>query len=232
MRTTSQLAAVFVVASLSPATAAAQRVVMVHEEPRHRLIHETTDLRVLDVQIQPGDTTLFHTHDGPITYVTIGTSSTDQMALGGAWNGTQPRNPPPGRIGAVRAVQSYADTPLTHRVTNVGSTLFRLIAVATRRPGSDSGVSEPLPGELVNESRWFRHATVFLGAGGASDWQTSANPIVLVLIRDSRVAIERSGGWVTSLEMAGQSTILEAGERYLIRNGGAEAADVVIVEVR
>lgn len=205
---------------------------MVHEEPRHRLIHETSDLRVLDVQIQPGDTTLFHTHDGPITYVTIGASSTDQMALGGAWNGTQPRNPPPGRIGAVRAVQSYADSPLTHRVTNVGTTLFRLIAVATRRPGSDSEASETLPGELVNQSRWFRHAAISVGAGDTSGRQTAANPIVLVLIRDGWVAIERSGGWVTSLERAGQSAILERGERYLIRNGGSETADVVIVEVR
>lgn len=210
----------------------AQRVVMVHEEPRHRLVHETPDLRVLDVQIQPGDTTLFHTHDGPITYVTVGTSSTDQMALGGAWNGTQPRTPPPGRIGAVRAVQSYADTPLTHRVTNVGSTLFRLIAVATRRLGSDAETTVTLPGALVNESRWFRHAAISVGGGDSSERHTAAASTVLVLIRDGRVAVERTNGWVTSLEMAGQSAVLEAGEQYVIRNGGSAAADVVVVEVR
>jgi len=118
------------------------RVVPVHQEPRHRLIHSSDQMRVLDVQIQPGDTTLFHTHASAITYVTIGTSSTDARSLGGEWNGTVPRDPPPGRIGAVRGVQSYAEQPLTHQVTNVGSTLFRLIAIATRSGGVNPG-SEP-----------------------------------------------------------------------------------------
>lgn len=205
---------------------------MVHEEPRHRLVHETPDLRVLDVQIQPGDTTLFHTHDAPITYVTIGTSSTDQMPLGGTWNNTQPRTPPPGRVGAVRAVQSYAERPLTHRVTNVGSTLFRLIAVPSRRPGSSAVATGEVPGEIVAENRWFRHATLTLGTGEASEHLTTQVPTVFILTRNSQVAIEHANGWVTSLEMAGQSAVLSHGERYRIRNGGSEASDLVIVEVR
>jgi hypothetical protein len=80
-------------ALLAPA-ASAQRVVPVHEEPRHRLIQVVGHMTVLDVQIQPGDTTLFHTHRTPITYVTIGTSSTDSRSLGGEWAGTPPRSPP------------------------------------------------------------------------------------------------------------------------------------------
>lgn len=211
---------------------AAQRVVMVHEEPRHRLVHETPDLRVLDVQIQAGDTTLFHTHDTPITYVTIGTSSTDQMALGGTWNNTQPRTPPPGRVGAVRAVQSYAERPLTHRVTNVGGTLFRLIAVPSRRRGSVAVATGEMPGEVVAENRWFRHATVTLETGEASDYHTAQAPTVLILTQDGRVAIEHASGWVTSLEMAGQSAVVSHGERYRIRNGGAETSHVVLVQVR
>ena len=226
------MATLLLAAALLPSLAAAQRVVMVHEEPRHRLIHDTPDLRVLDVQIQPGDTTLFHTHDTPITYVTVGTSSTDQMAIGGAWNNTQPRTPPPGRIGAVRAVESYAERPLTHRVTNVGSTLFRLIAVPSRRPGSTEDPVGDLPGEIVGENRWFRHATLSLPPGEASGGHTPASPTVLVLIRDGRVAIEHADGWVTSLEMAGQSVVIDEGDRYWIRNSGAESSDVVIVEVR
>lgn len=213
-------------------TVSAQRVVMVHEEPRHRLIHESPEFRVLDVQIQPGDTTLFHTHDAPITYVTISTSSTDQMARGGSWLGTQPRNPPPGRIGSVRAVPSYAETPLTHRVTNVGQTLFRLIAVSTHGPGSDSDASGSLPGTVIHESRWFRHASVPLGAGEASGTFTAIAPTVLILVEDGRVAIERMDGWLSSLEQAGQSAVLEAGERYTLLNGMRHAAHLVMVEVR
>ena len=74
--------------------------------------------------------------------------------------------------------------------------------------------------------------TIPLAAGAESGSHAAASPTVLVLTRDGRVAIERANGWVTSLEMAGQSTVLDAGERYSIRNAGPEAADVVIVEVR
>lgn len=205
---------------------------MVHEEPRHRLVYETPDLRVLDVQIQPGDTTLFHTHDTPITYVTIGTSSTDQMVLGGTWNGTQPRDPPPGRIGAVRAVQTYAERPVTHRVTNVGRTLFRLIAVPSRRPGSDAPAGGTLPGEVIAENRWFRHAVLTVRADETSGGHTTVAPTVLVLVREGRVAVEHGDGWVTSLESPGESTVLPPGARYHVRNGGAASADLVLVEVR
>jgi hypothetical protein len=205
---------------------------MVHEEPRHRLVYETPELRVLDVQIQAGDTTLFHTHDAPVTYVTIGTSSTDQMALGGNWNNTKPRTPPPGRVGAVRAVQSYAERPMTHRVTNVGSTLFRLIAVLSRRPGSATEATGEVPGEIIAENRWFRHARVRLEIGESSDHHTTQAPTVLILTQDGRVAIEHADGWVTALEIAGQSAAVGRGERYRIRNGGPEASELVIVEIR
>lgn len=217
---------------LTPAPTCAQRVVMVHEEPRHRLIRDTPDLRVLDVQIQPGDTTLFHTHDTPITYVTIGTSSTDQMVLEGTWNNTQPRTPPPGRIGAVRAVESYAQRPVTHRVTNVGSTLFRLIAVQIRDAEPKVVTSGPLPGELLHEDRWFRHATLSLDGGQRSGPHLATAPSVLVLVRDGRIAVEHADSWVTSLETAGQTAMILEGDRYWIRNSGTAGADVVIVEVR
>ena len=205
---------------------------MVQEELRHRLIRDTPDLRVLDVQIQPGDTTLFHTHDTPITYVTIGTSSTDQMVLAGTWNNTQPRTPPPGRIGAVWAVESYAQRPVTHRVTNVGTTLFRLIAVQIRNPDTDVVASGPLPGDLVHKDRWFRHSTLSLGGSLASGPHIATAPSVLVLVRDGRIAIEHADSWVTSLETAGQTAMIYEGDRYWIRNSGAVGADLVIVDVR
>src|SRR5262249_50223808 len=48
-----------------------ERVVPVHEEPRHRLVHESAGLRLLDVRIPAGDVTLFHSHDDPTLYVTV-----------------------------------------------------------------------------------------------------------------------------------------------------------------
>jgi quercetin dioxygenase-like cupin family protein len=217
-------------ALLAPA-ASAQRVVPVHEEPRHRLIQVVGHMTVLDVQIQPGDTTLFHTHRTPITYVTIGTSSTDSRSLGGEWAGTPPRSPPPGTVGTVRAVLSYAEAPFTHQVTTVGSTLFRLIAIPSAGPGRADG-GEAMPGEDVGESRWFRYRRVSLPPGEETDWYVAGAPIAVVAVRDARVWIDRGDEWASTLDLSGDVGVLEPGVRYRLRNRGSTAGEVVLVEAR
>ncbi|MEM7415569.1 MAG: hypothetical protein AAF389_08755 [Gemmatimonadota bacterium] len=208
----------------------AQQVVMVHEEPRHRRVFTTDALRVLDVQIAPQDTTLFHTHDTPITYVTLGTSSTDQRLLGGEWNGTEPRDPPPGRIGAVRGVMGYVERPITHQVTNVGSTLFRLIAIANRGAGNPDAIRAS-PGEEVGPpNRWFRYSRLITEAGEHVAFRP-ATPTVAVLIRGGRVAFESEEGWRSSLESPGDVHVLEPGETMTVRDDGS-SAEIVFVEVR
>jgi len=67
----------------------AQRVVPVHEEPRHKLMFEGGGLRVLDLQIAPGDTSLYHLHATPILYTSVSVSCTIEQLVGGDW-------PPPG----------------------------------------------------------------------------------------------------------------------------------------
>lgn len=232
MRNANRLLFAITALATCPGLTSGQRVVPVHDEPRHRVVHQTEDLFVLDVQIQPGDTTLFHTHATPITYVTIGTSSTDSRALGGSWSGTQPRTPPPGQIGAVRGVLRYAERPLTHQVTNVGSTLFRLIAVPSLREGSERPSTRPLSGEAAGDSQWFRYARVELEPGAPNESFTTEAPTVAVLVRAGRVALERGDGWVTSLEAAGSSAVLEEGETVQLINRGERSSTIVLVEVR
>src|SRR5687767_455364 len=113
------------------------KVVPVHQEPRHHLVFDSPGTRILDVQIPPGETTLFHTHSDPILYVTMSTSQTRSQNIGGEWSGTPPATAPessatprvaptnpPGRM---MSTTGYGEKPQTHRVNNVGSSLFRLI---------------------------------------------------------------------------------------------------------
>jgi hypothetical protein len=67
----------------------AQEPVPMHEEPRHRLVLTHQQLRVMDVRIRPGDTTLFHVHDVPALYVAVSASPVDIQLLEGQWGGTQ-----------------------------------------------------------------------------------------------------------------------------------------------
>ena len=61
-------------------------------EPRHHVVYESPAMRVHDIHISPGDTTLFHTHDTAILYVPIARSTNRNQVLGG--NGpAAPRRP-------------------------------------------------------------------------------------------------------------------------------------------
>jgi quercetin dioxygenase-like cupin family protein len=45
--------------------------VQVREEPRHRPVLENKYIRLLDVWLPPGDTTLFHIHSTPSVFVIL-----------------------------------------------------------------------------------------------------------------------------------------------------------------
>ena len=109
-------------------------------EPRHHVVYESAAMRVHDIQIPPGDTTLFHTHDTPILYVPIARSTNRSQVLGGEWSGgaaATPAAPAPAggeRPGRVNSVMTYVEKPFTHRVNNVGTSLFRLVGIANAGP--------------------------------------------------------------------------------------------------
>ena len=119
----------------------AQAPVPMHEEPRHRLVLTHEQLRVMDVKIRPGDTTLFHVHDVPALYVAVSAAPVDIQLLKGQWGGTHPAADPGRKPGDVNVDTSYVRQPITHRVTNVGSQLFNLIAITN----STASPSDPGP---------------------------------------------------------------------------------------
>lgn len=242
MKTAVMLAAVAV------AVVQQEVVVPVHEEPRHHLVFETSGTRVLDVRIPPGDTTLFHTHSDPILYVTMSTSRTRSQNLGAEWTtpaastasasapaGSTTSDPaiapstPPGRM---MSTTSYADKPQTHRVNNVGPTLFRLIGVTNESSGdladTPSDGFDVAP-EITN--RWFRgyrHALT----GDDTREHTHANPVAVVLATGSvRLTLTTPGAKPTSADAPGFVGYVPATAPHSLL-ALAPATEVIEVEIR
>jgi quercetin dioxygenase-like cupin family protein len=213
-------------------------VVPVHQEPRHRMVFDSPGTRILDVQIPPGDTTLFHTHNDPILYVNMSGSTMRNQTLGGEWNGTPAAGPPaaaPFKIapssppGRMMSTTTYAERPVTHRVSNVGETLYRLIATTNASAGDES--TAPSPGfdgtpEIAN--RWFRGYRVLVGADAGSEHR-HANPVNLVLV--SGRASATIGAAKKALDQVGQFAFIEPNIPHRLESVGGEA-QLVEVEVR
>lgn len=189
------------------------RVVNIVDEPRHRTMLRDGNLRVLDVQINAGDTTLPHTHDSAILYTFIS-------------NGEGPLN------GRVSSTTTYVTEQYTHRVNNPGPGLFRIIALANYGDAValvDTDISAPaMTPQLDNE--WFRSYRLELAPGESSALTTHTYPVAVVQVSDGVLHISRADGITDELKAMGDWAWREAGVAYQIHNRSEQAVSVVINE--
>jgi hypothetical protein len=223
-----------VLLAATPLVLAAETVVPVHQEPRHRLVHEGPELRVLDVGIAPGDTTLFHRHDAPIAYVYISPTPTKAQVFGQDWESASSTTGPAPAIGSVLFNETYAATPVEHRVTNLGEVPFRLIAILNRGPGQANGSNEFFGGTDPIEStgRWFRSTHHTLSSQATWDWEGSSRPVVVVQVSSGMVVVQPGKGASTTLQSLGDFIVLQPEDQARFQTSGGDPLTLAIIEVR
>src|SRR5262245_2222797 len=69
-------------------------IMPVHQEPHHRQVFQAGPMRIIDLQIPPGDTSWFHTHEWPVFYLTVADSQTRTQILGEEWGAGRGRGGP------------------------------------------------------------------------------------------------------------------------------------------
>jgi quercetin dioxygenase-like cupin family protein len=200
-----------------------------HRELRHHLVLETPTLRVMDVRIRPQDTTLYHHHEYTTLYVAVDVSPTNAQPLGAAWGVIRPPGVPDRMPGGVTIDSTYAATPLTHRVTNVGGSLFRLLAISVRSNEPVDHTGE-LPGRVEATSSWFRQSRVALPPGETSGWYTSASSVLIVQPLAGRAEVITDAG-ARGLDAPGSWTLIAPGQRYRLRNAGPGPGNALAIQV-
>ncbi len=208
--------AILAVAALAPNDLVAQRTVVVYQEPRHRVVVDIGDIKLMDIQIQPGDTTLNHTHDSPILYTFIS-------------SGTGPSG------GRVSSTTTYIEEPFTHQVSNDGTQLFRIIAMShygSGEPGEVNSRPEGLSGEPQLENPWFRSYRLELAPGESTPVQRHRHISVVVQVSDGHTEVTKATGFGADLTRMGDWTWRDANTPYTIRNAGTTPVSVVVNEAR
>lgn len=217
---------------LTGATLVAQqdeKIVPVHQEPRHHLVFDSPDMRILDVQIPPGETTLFHTHSDPILYVTMSSSVMRSQVLGREWSGGEAAAASPSRIGRMSSTTSYATQPVTHRLNNVGPTFFRLIGITNATAGDERLTpSAGFDAQPEVNNQWFRGYRRKLTATSTKDHR-HVNSVAIVLVSGRATA---TGTSKTALERPGAFAWFEPNSPHRLQALGGGEAEVVEVEVR
>jgi hypothetical protein len=105
--------------------------IQVSQEPRHHKVLENAWVRVLDVRIPPGDTSLMHKHSTPSVFMVLSNTQTGSQAI------VEPEKPDlsDGHVW----FEGFYTTPRIHRVWNSGSIVFHVI---------DMEILHSNPGEL------------------------------------------------------------------------------------
>ena len=106
----------------SKAQGSAADPVAVEQEPHHHVVFENQYVRVLDVLVNPGDTTLFHKHSLDNVAVQLSDANIKRQFPGEDWVVAPAKE---GSVGFVAGTR----TPYTHRISNAGATVFHVMDI-------------------------------------------------------------------------------------------------------
>ena len=204
-------------------------VVPVAQEPRHRLALEDEYMRLFDVRIPPGDTTLYHSHQRDSIYIPLsGYANLVNQERGKA---AKPLSIKPGDV----AFAEHSKATFTHRVSNLGTEEFHVIDIELIAALESSSTSGELPvgHQLVLENPRVRISRIVLEPGQFAVGISTSTPGVTVVSAGTRIGFRRdSGATQISDVVLGQfyrRTELVSQE---IHNEGSDRLELISVEIK
>jgi quercetin dioxygenase-like cupin family protein len=219
---------VAVIGTFLSAVVLGQRTVPMSEDPHYKRLLYTAHLRMFEVAIPAGASTLDHTHDHDVVTVALNETTVRTRRTGEDWS--QPQSYRPG--GAT--ITNYTGAMETHRVENAGKTPHRAIEVENLR---DKGWSMPqlISGPataLLHQSRSFAVYEVRLNASAQETSHQHQMPTVVVLVAG---AVQVQGGGGESefrMDAPGRWFASQRDQPHTLTLAGTGDAHLVEVEAR
>ena len=119
--------------------------VQVSKEPQHKNVLENNYIRMLDVWLQPGDTSLFHIHSTPSVFLIFTTTTTLSQIKGGEWE--------KGKNDAGYSwYRSFFQDTLIHRVGNCDTIPFHVNDIELLSAFNPNNKTTPLGFQLLYEN--------------------------------------------------------------------------------
>lgn len=209
--------------------AIAQVGVPIEKEPMHRLKFENEFVRVFDVLIPAGRTSLFHTHIYNGLSVFLSNTLVEDEALDGL--------KAPIAIKYAEAAFGARPTARTHRVVNSGKSDFRniFIEILASKHAVTAG-SFPILSDghviLIDNDR-VRVNRLILKPGESSKLHTHQMRGLGVILYDSKIEMISAEGTRRILEpKAGDFVWQEVGTTHIIKNIGSTVFSAIDVEIK
>lgn len=204
-----------------------QAQVLVHEEPRHRPVFQNEEIRVLNVLVPPGDTSLYHIHNTPSFFIRLSNTITGSQVLG--------ELPVAGKskAGEIRFENLAPPNNRTHRVWNADTDTFQVMDVELlmKKAAFDQKPLNLPNLKLEIDTNWVRAYRLDLLKGIDFKTKNKKQSLVLVSLNASTFEIRQNGKTGLQNLRPGSFFVIKRRQSFSIKNKRECSARFVLLEL-
>jgi len=198
--------------------------VQVRDEPRHHNVFENDLIRILDVYLGPGDTTLYHLHNTPSVFIVFTNTTVSSQILGGQ----------PQKGANITGVIDYdsINTPRIHRVWNEDTSWFHVMDIeltGSKHRKNIPVLQNPFLKLLFIEQQ-VNGYTLDLKTGNALELPASARGYLIVSQIGSVIDYTINGVTHHRILKPSHYIWVEAGKNFSLR--AKDAANFVLLQLK
>lgn len=203
--------------------------VPVSKEPRHHPVFENKKVRILNVLLPPGDTSLYHLHSTPSVFISLSTTKTAAQL-----KGSQPSPFGQSTQGNIWFENLAPPHTRIHRVWNEDKFVFHVVDVelfTDEAPFSDKALSLSHC-LLITDTPWVRVYRINLDRNDKIEIAKQNNPFVLIAINDASAEVFLNNKKVKGTARAGDFLWINARDKIAINNKQEKKASFALLEVK
>jgi len=200
----------------------------VREEPRHHVALQNNYIRLLDVWLPVGDTTLFHVHEIPSLFVILSKTVTESQVKGENWVRGAFTFPP-----GYAWYNDFKNGPLIHRVCNVDTIPFHVMDIEIlSNYNKNNNQLSPLPFDTLftNEKAFAYHVNLL----NKEDKKIIEHrgPMAAIVVSGPGLIMQNQKDKKQQTILQGKFLWIEPGANCSIQNNGTDETSVVIFELK
>lgn len=199
---------------------------LVHEEPRHHAVFQNTEIRILDVLIPSGDTSLYHRHTTPSLFIRFTNTTT-----GGQLQGAKASNSK-SIAGTILFENLAPPNTRTHRVWNADKDTLHVMDVELLR--SDTIFDKPLamPNlELEIDTNYVRAYRLTLPAGSEFKLNDKKQSLILVSLGGAAMQTSQDGKSGYQSLKPGSYFVIRKRQSFSTKNVSDKSVSFILVEL-
>ena len=200
-----------------------QDTVAVSKEPLHKNVFENQYVRVLDLHIAPGDTTLFHKHVLPCVSISLHPVRTGAQTI------VDDRGPKVSSLDRRITFEGFYQSPRVHRVWNRDTSLFHWMDVEVLTKG-DSSIEAPIALEgftQVFDAPPVRAYRLVVKSHQKLDFK-SARPLLIVGLNDAgKIMVNKK-----SFSKQGDFLFVQPSQKISLANKDGQEYTFAVLELK